>query len=258
MRLELCLDQGATRRWHVDLLERLSGQPGLDVGIRWAPAHAEPLPSCVAVLFSLERAVHKLPAGSFALVGPEDLAHHVGQGGVQPDIVLDLTGGHPTAGLRRWRLTFDGADGEVPLIGALLAGRMPRIAILDAETGEPVASGHPGTENLHVIAAALEDVLARTTNLIVAATRPGAAVQGEDAVPADLDCSTVALFGAASIARAALHRLRAMLRQAPRSRRDAAGRRGSGSAPSRPEPRVGEAVVAHSAQAGDRRRAIRP
>ncbi|WP_375460084.1 formyl transferase [uncultured Enterovirga sp.] len=216
MRLELCLDQGSTRRWHVDLLERLSRQPDLVVGIRWAAPHAEPLPSCVAVLFALERIVHGLPPGSFAPVTPDDLTTHVGRGGVQPDVVLDLTGGVPSGGRRRWRLTFDGANGEVPLVASLLAGRTPVVAITDIETGAPLAEGHPGTETPDIIASAFDDVLARTTTLILAAAgaqeRP---IPRRKAVPAELDCGIVALSGAKSVARAALRRLRGLVSHAP-------------------------------------------
>lgn len=244
MRVELCLEQGSTRRWHVDLLERLGEQPGLEVGIRWAPPEAKPLPSCVETLLALERTIHKLAPGSFGRVGPDDLAHHVGRGGTEPDIVLDLTGGRPSAGTRRWRLTFDGAKGEVPLVGALLSGRTPVVAITDVEADVPIAAGHPGTETPHIVAAALEDVLTPTISLIVAATRPGATSSTSDAVAVDFGCGSVARFGARAVARAVLHRLRKMLRRAPPGRRRLRAARHSsariGAALGRPPASYGE------------------
>lgn len=215
MRLELCLDQGSTRRWHLDLLRQLAGVPDLETGIRWASEKPEPLPSCVSTLFSLERLLHRLDRGGFEPVGPEDLAQHVGHGGTDPDIVLDLAGGRPAAGRRSWRLTFDGAAGEVPLVAALLSGRTPLVAVTDVASGEPVALGQPGTETPHIIAAAYDDIVARAATLIVSAVTERGARLDRAAETSTLACGDVALFGTKAVARAALHRLYRLLTRAP-------------------------------------------
>lgn len=215
MRVELCVDQRALRRWHVDLVRSVRDEPGMEVGIRWAEPALAPLPSCIPLLFDLERLVHRVPPGASGPADPADLARYVGRGGIRPDVVIDLTGAKPAAGLRRLRLTFDGAGGEAPLLAALLGGRMPVVALVEADTGFVAASGRPGTERPQVVVAAFEDVLARAGSLVLAALRPGAGTVGPAASADALSCGTVALFGAKALARAAVHRIYRLLTRAP-------------------------------------------
>lgn len=214
MHLELCIDQRALRNWHLDLLRRLDRLPGFSVGIRWAPP-AEPLPSCVATLFALERIVHRARSPGTELVEPTEVARHVGEGGVEPDIVLDLAGSLPVAGRRRWQLTFDGHAGEAAAIAALLDGRTPQVAVMDCGSGEVLACGHPGVEMPHVTVAAFGDVLARAITLVESAVLQRPVSRPGEPVAATLSCGDVARVGAKAMARAALHRIYRILYRTP-------------------------------------------
>lgn len=216
MRIELCLDQRSIRGWHLDLVERLGRDPGIEVGIRWATPSARPLPSCVEVLFALERVLHGTPLGCAAPREPGDLVRHVGRGGVEPDLTIDLSGGSPAAGRRRWRLTFDGQSGEEAAIAALLAGRMPVVALAEVETGRVVASGRPGAETPHIVVSAFQEVLARTTTLLLGAIRShGVRLDGASEPALATSCGGVALFAGKALARAALHRIYRLLYRTP-------------------------------------------
>src|SRR5690242_21942269 len=72
MILEIRIDEAATRLWHLRLIEKLNKIPGVSVGIGWA-ALTEPLPSCIPLLFMLERMVNGLPAGGLADPAPRKI-----------------------------------------------------------------------------------------------------------------------------------------------------------------------------------------
>lgn len=207
MHVEFCIDQRSLRRWHIRLVDQTSRMPGIAVGIRWAPPSQEPLPSCVEGLFSLERSLHGLAPGRAAPAEPADLALYVGEGGVAPDTVIDLSGGHPAAGLRRWRLVFDGMGGEAYALGALLAGRSPHVSVVDSRSGAPVASVRPRIESPHVIVTAFEEVLGRTAALIRSAIAGTGEDDGIAPESAGLSCASVAWLGTKALARTTLHRI---------------------------------------------------
>ena len=216
MRIELCVDQRSLRGWHIDLVERLTRLPGIAVGMRWANPPNPRLPGCVDRLFSLERALHRISADCVMPAQPTDLNHHVGEGGCSPDILLDLTGGTPAAGRRRWRLTFDGQGGEGAAVASLLRGQMPTIAISDVETGLVVASARPGSETPHIVLAAFEELLRRTETVILSALGPSpnrSIPTGNG--PAFVACREVALFAAKSLARTTVHRAYRLLYRTP-------------------------------------------
>src|SRR4051812_13230507 len=62
MKLTLRLDPTRLRRWHVRLAGRLAQRADTRVAVEWNGA-SEPLPSAVALLFSLERLIYRLPPG---------------------------------------------------------------------------------------------------------------------------------------------------------------------------------------------------
>ena len=213
MRVELCLEPGSLRAWHADLISALGRRPGVVVSVRWLE-DVEPLPSCVAVLFALERVLHGWPDGCSQVIGPADLPAHDGGGAERPDVAIDLSGRAETGDIPTWTVTFDGATGMAPLVAALLAGRTPLVAVADISRGK-IASGRPGVERPHVIVGAFEEVLARTTTLILAAISGAGTQLVQPAPSADLACTAVGHFATKALARAALHRLYRLLYRTP-------------------------------------------
>ncbi len=111
-----------------------------------------------------------------------------------PDLVLDLCGTNKQASARTWSVSFDEGFGEASAVAAILGGRAPIVAVIDARTGKSIASGRPGTEMPGIVLSAFEDCLARTTTLIVAAATaavdPAAApLRNEGICAADLRCT---------------------------------------------------------------------
>lgn len=211
MHVELCIDQRSLRRWHLDLARALGEMPRVAVGIRWAPPETEAIPACMGVLFAIERSVHALPDGPASPLEPNDLAGHVGLGGARPDVAIDLAGTSPATAKRRLLVTFDGIPGEAAALAALLRGRMPAVAVSDAESGELLASGWPGIDAAEVVVSSFEQVLATTTTLICAAVAGGGRPRRLATSPADLSCRLVAGFGAKTLARVALRRISQLL-----------------------------------------------
>lgn len=218
MRVELGLNQRSLRRWQIEMARRLGEIPGLALGIRWSKPQGEDLPGCVETLLGLERVVHGVHADLTARAIPSDLSPFVGTGGIDPDIVIDISGGTPTAGRRRWRLTFDGAAGDAPIIAALLEGRAPVIAVSDTSGGAVIADARPGIDEDGDIASAFEAVVARTMNLVVAAVRGGAVPQRMAPTSATFSCIDVAVRGTKTLANAALARLSVVAKQPAHAR----------------------------------------
>lgn len=216
MRVELCVEQRALKRWHVELVRTLGGRSGVEVGVRWAAPSEEPPPACVAALFALERLLHSVPLGLLSPAEPPDLTAYVGRGGTNPEIVIDIAGGTPTAGQRRWRLTYDGAGGEQAALAAILEGRAPLVAVVDTESGRVVAQGRPRTEAPHIAVVAMQEVVAGTATVILSAVEEKptplyGAVEGA----LELSCADAAAFGARELSRAVADRISQLLGRRP-------------------------------------------
>ncbi len=218
MRVEISLDQRSIRRWQVELVRRLSKRSGVAVGVRWASQDATATPSCIDTLFRLERAVHGVPDGLSLAAEATDFAPYVGEGGVRPDLVIDLAGGQPSAGARRWRLTFDGEAGEVPALAALLDGRGPVVTVSDSETGAVLARSLPGTESPDILVASFEELLGRVTALVVSALDGSGPMLDARQEAGEVGCARVAAFGAATLPRAALARMTGLASRRARPR----------------------------------------
>lgn len=216
MRLILRLDPNRLRRWHVRLVDRLTRRADVDLGVQWA-ATGETLPSSLAVLFALERLVHRLPAdGVAAELEASELTSFLDTQSAKPDLVLDFTSSNPRDGERTWHIAFDGVPSETAALAAIAEWRTPLVSIKDATTGAEIAIGHPGTENAGVFVLAFEDVLARTSTLVLAAL-VGAATGHVDEAPraAHLSTASVARFGVRSLAMALVRRLYHLCYNAP-------------------------------------------
>lgn len=198
MKLTLRLDPNRLRRWHVRLAGRLARRPDTQVGVEWS-AGAEPLPMAVRLLFALERLVYGLPPGDEVAAAPDELERYAASAEAA-DLVLDFANAAPRAGMRTWRVTFDGGD-EAAALTALTQKRTPIVAVMDV-TGAGIVNGHPGTESAGVFTLAWRDVMARTATLIEAAL-DGAAAR-TDAIeqrPGTLATGALAQFAAKSLAR---------------------------------------------------------
>jgi hypothetical protein len=208
MLIEIRLDRAALRSWHLRLAERLNRIPQVYVTVSWGKA-VEPLPSCVNLLFALERLIHGLPED-----GPSSPAEEVVFSRYsdkflgKPDLILDLCGTAEPDLTPTWFVTFDEGFGELPAVAALLTRRLPIIAVTDARTGQRVVSGRPGTETPGIVIAALEDCFVRTTTLIIGAIRAaGTNMPREPLVSTGIRCAAVAKLAAKSVVANVVHRL---------------------------------------------------
>lgn len=207
MRVELGVSQASLRRWQVEIACRLDRLPGVSVGSRWSRAVGEPLPVCANTLLGLERALHGSPAALTIPAEPTALSPYVGHGGTNTDLVIDLGGGTPVSGQRRWRLTFDGGAGDVPIVGALLDGRAPVVALVDAIDGGIIAEALPGLPDDGSVASGFEAVMARTVNLVVSAVGGGRGRLRMTASPSTVSCNDAVARATRSLSEAARARL---------------------------------------------------
>lgn len=214
--MQVILDRNALRRWHLRVVEALAAKD-VTVTVRWSTS-GPPVPSReVERLFAVERRIHGLSAGLSARIGAEAFDRYVDRTGA-PDLVLDLVGdGASTAAARTWHLTFDGRPGEAAALSALIVGRFPLVEVV-GDAGSVVVGGRPGSETPGVLVAALEDVLARSTGLLVEAlggvgTRTHPASDGPP--PAPITRHQVAAHLGRSVAHAAAHRIYTLLYRAP-------------------------------------------
>ncbi|WP_331297582.1 hypothetical protein [Methylobacterium oryzae] len=88
MHVRVRLDGANPRRWHVALLDRLSGLPGIAaVSVDAAPG-PDGWPAQADLLFRLEALIFRLAPNGSRPVPPADLAAWTRPG--TPDLVLDL------------------------------------------------------------------------------------------------------------------------------------------------------------------------
>lgn len=166
MHVELRVDPAQLRRWHVDLIDQLSLEPGVTATVTWVTSAAGPALPEVERLFAVERFAYRLPTGVSQRVSSESVRQYVGATTSAPDVVLDLVGSAEPARVPTWRVLFDNELGEQAALAALLSGHLPHVAIVDGGDHSPVASGRPGSETPGIAVAAFEDVLAGTTTLL--------------------------------------------------------------------------------------------
>src|SRR6185437_8834352 len=179
MKIDLRVDRGALRRWHLDLAERLARRPGAEVGIRLAEGGGRF--KSAAALFQIETLLFGLGRGGpGASIGEKALGRFAAAG--EPYLVIDLAREPTTAGARVWRVECDGAGLEPGLLAAAISRRAPTVRVLGPSG--PLAVARPGADRLGLIAATFEEWLERTTTLIEAAL-DGAAVAVPPPIPDD-------------------------------------------------------------------------
>jgi len=216
MRLTLRLDPQRLRNWHLRLAQRLTRHAGVRLGVEWAKTN-ENLPPALSLLFALERLIHGLPSNdAVASAEPKCFARYSAQNQDGADLVIDFTGSVPRPGERTWHVAFDGLSGEAAALGALIQGRTPLVAIVDASTGIEIAAGHPGTETNGILVLAFQDVLARTTTLIdstLNGVTPRLAAEPRRTIPINL--KSMGRFAVRSLPRAIAGRLYHLCYNAP-------------------------------------------
>jgi len=166
MRLALRLNGDRVRAFHVALAERLARLPGMELTIDARPA-AGAVPREAEALFQLETLIHRLPANGTARRVPLSALAAYAKPSGPVDLTVDLCGDVELEGRRVWRLSYEGACGEAALLALILAGRTP-IARLE-QNGAVVSEARLGTEYHGIALASLQDMLARSASLIVAA-----------------------------------------------------------------------------------------
>lgn len=171
MQISLRLDGDCVRAFHVTLLERLAALDDVELSVDVRPAGGG-IPQSAAALFQLETAIHGLSHDGLAHDGlakrvPLSALAPYRQSPASPDLVVDLCGDVRLESTRVWRVTYDGASGEAALLALILAGRTPLARI--EENGVAIAAGRLGTEYGGIALASFQDMLARTTSLIIAA-----------------------------------------------------------------------------------------
>jgi hypothetical protein len=171
MRIVIEIDRAGGRRFHRLLRDRLARRfPAAGVAL-CAVAGAPPLPGAVAALLAIERMILRrsretlcdvLPAGEFGAPAA---------GGA--DVVLDLSGrAVAKAGAAlTLRPLYDGEPSEAAMIGALIGGRAPEIAIENVPTGQILCAGAPSLEAADGLTGGMEAVYSRVATLIEQAIR---------------------------------------------------------------------------------------
>jgi hypothetical protein len=204
----LRVDHSQLRRVHGELAARLS-RAGLRVSFLRGRARST-LPGSVELLLQLERLIHRLTGpGLFDALDTAriNLAAHASDD--PPDLTIDFCGDDERVeGGRTFRVLYDGAAGDAVLLGALVAGRMPRIDIADGVAGAIVGTAIAAADNAGTITDALECVLARVVTLaeaVARSPRPPCPVAPAAARPAAL--RDLIAFEAKALAGAIVHRL---------------------------------------------------
>lgn len=196
LNVEIAVDPDSARRWLLDLKSRLE-ERGHSCSFVAMPA-AVPSAS-LDLLFELEQLIYRLtgPRGSDRIAWGDVASGE----GAPADSDLTLA------------ILYDGTPSESALHAALLDGRTPRVAVVDATTGQTLACGEPGTDNAGSVREASELVHQRTITLILMALgrycsgRRAEVTRDARTVPAAVSTSKVAQKLAKSLVHSVVRRL---------------------------------------------------
>ena len=171
MRIVLEVSARGARRFHRLLRDRLARRfPHDEVSLAFVDG-APALPGAVALLLAFERMVFRRSRETLcdALEASEIGASASGAA----DVVIDLSGraGGNAANALTLRPLFDGEASEAAMIGALLAGRAPLVAIENATAGQIVCAGAPSLEAADGVTGGMEAVYSRVMILLETALR---------------------------------------------------------------------------------------
>jgi hypothetical protein len=160
------IDRAGARRFHRLLRDRLARRyPTAGVALS-AVEGAAPLPGAVGALLGFERMVLRRSRETLCDCLP---AEEWGAPAIAaPDVTLDLSGrprGSASGGVTLKPL-YDGDPSEAAMIGALISGRMPDIAIENVGAGHVVCEGAPSIEAADGLTGGMEAVYSRLIALL--------------------------------------------------------------------------------------------
>jgi hypothetical protein len=172
MQIVVEVGAGGARRFHRLLRDRLARRfPQSAASLRLVEG-STPLPGAVAALLAFERMVFRRSRETLC----DPLSSDSEAGATYPaaaDIVVDLSGraaAKAGAGLTL-RPLYDGEASERTMIGALIGGRAPEVAIENVATGQIVCAGLPSLEAADGLTGGVEAVYSRVMILLEQAIR---------------------------------------------------------------------------------------
>jgi hypothetical protein len=183
MILELRFDFGRSRRWLERTIRALASDK-VDVQVVGVEG-ATGKPGGLELLFELERMILRRGAQSGADAVPTDTFAACRSKGA-PDVIVDFASratGEASATTRTLTPLYDGVAGEDGILAAVLAGDLPKIEILDNNSGAVIATGRPSAENAAGLSGALDTVMARTVTLLVSALAGGSGGDAKGCAP---------------------------------------------------------------------------
>jgi hypothetical protein len=163
------IDRAGARRFHRLLRDRLARRfPAASVALS-AVEGAPPLPGAVGALLGFERMVLRRSRDTICDLLPAEEWGAPASGA--PDVTLDLSGlpGRSAGGGLTLQPLYDGDPSEAAIVGALIGGRMPEIAIQNVSAGHVVCVGTPSIEAADGLTGGMEAVYSRLIALIVTA-----------------------------------------------------------------------------------------
>lgn len=158
-------------RWHISLAQAL--QANFNARVDVALVDVNEWPKSLDLLILLENLIHRIGNdGMSAKLSTKsvELAPHLNPLDAPPDVLIDTTGEYEGGG-RVIRILYDGIAGEAALATVLLESGPPVVSIVDSESGNIVATGRPGVEDGRSLATAMDDVLVRTRDIVIASLR---------------------------------------------------------------------------------------
>lgn len=225
MIVQLHLDAGPVRRWHLRTIERIASLPG--VTLRVSRADRGPATSLPDTLLRLEKIVYGVPEGHPAEV-VDDVSLPVPDGSaVPPDVVIDITGRWPAGDVPVVRLCCNDAPPDVGAVDAVLAGVVPVLTLDLAVDGtqKRIAGWRVAVEEPDVAVRGVGTVFGRAVQLLVQAAADlaaGADLRHARAYVTDLGPGdparrpAPASFAAGMFAQRVAAKIRQHLRLAPR------------------------------------------
>jgi hypothetical protein len=200
MQIVLEIGFGGARRFHRLLRDRLARRfPQSSASLRLVEG-SPPLPGAVAALLAVERLVFRRSRETLCdlLPGCETGAPVSGA----PDIVVDLSGrAAPKAGSGlTLRPLYDGDACEAAMIGALIGGRAPEVAIENVSTGQIICAGVPSLEAADGLTGGMEAVYSRVMILLEQAIRaPEKSLPRRQSATLEASAAAIARRGAKSL-----------------------------------------------------------
>ncbi len=167
MKLAVVVPSERAWRWHQVLVTTLSASHDVDVFVALSSSYPRPLRQ----FLRFERRFAG-PLGLAATLRVQEAfpsaLSHTALVADNYDLIIDLADRASDSDISL-RLTFDGMDGDLYLMGKLLVARSPVLAVTAA--GAEIVSSYPAIEDREVLLRALSTVFARSIALLVRAVR---------------------------------------------------------------------------------------